>query len=264
MLRFPLFCTFIASTFLAGCQNESNSSSENGTGNESSDFASVICPTGETFEIEGIELMTALYDIDNNGCLSGFEYRVATRVANERIALEERTFVVDGINSVSNISRIYSMEVIGSSEISDNKIQLHTNIDSGDFQISFKTYSTASSNESLRLYFDNESAENKQGTKPLFAMSFPLPPMVGDLNYNLGCRYLPNMSVNCTRLMVALTDNVEAGYSTLDIDVTFPLQLTFSEQTLPQAGYIIGTFCDESGDNTSCLDNYAEIQASFN
>lgn len=264
MSRASLSCTLITSIFLAACQGASNSSSENETVNENSDFAAVICPTGETFEIEGVELITALYDRDNNGCLSGFEYRVATRAANESIALEERTFVIDGINSASSLSKIHSMKVIGSSEVSDNKVQLHTSIDLGDFHISFETYSTASSNESLKLYFDDETAENKNGTKPLFAMTFPLPPMVGNLSYILGCRYLSNMTVSCSTLLVARTDNFEAGYSTLDIDVLYPLQLTFTEQTLPQSGYIIGTFCDESGDNISCLDNYAEIPASFN
>lgn len=266
MSRTSLYFTLFASIFLVACQGASNSSSdsENTNTNADSDFASVICPSGETFEIDGIELMTELYDRDNNGCLSGFEYRVATRVAQQMLALEEKEIVVDGINSALGISKIHSMKVIGSSEVSDSKIQLHTNIDSGEFHISFETYSTGSSNESLKLYFDDESAVSKSGTKPLFAMTFPLPPMVGNISYVFGCRYLTSMSVNCNTLLVVESGNIEAGYRTLDIDTTFPLELTFSEQSLPQSGYIISTFCDETGDNTICLNNYAEIQVSFN
>ena len=266
MLKVPLYFTLSVSIFLAACQGGSKSSSDSGEVNEDVDdeLVLVICPSGETFEIGGIELLTEIYDLDNDGCLSDFEHQVATRAVNQILEQEEKGLVVDGVNSASDISEVHSMKVIGSSEVSDDKIQLHTNIDSGEFSISFETYSTSSSDESLRLYFDDESAVSKGGTIPLFSMTFPLPPLVGDLSYAFGCSYLSSMDVNCNTLVVTESDDIGSSLMTLDIDLTFSLQLTFSEQSLPQTGYIIGTFCDESGDNVTCLDNYAEIPVSFN
>ncbi len=262
MSKVLLSFTLATSVLLAACQGGSNSSSGNEVVNN--DFSSVICPSGEVFEIEGVELITELYDRDKDGCLSGFEYRVATRVAQQMLALEEKQLVVDGVTSSSSISKIYSMKVIGSSEVSDNKIQLHSNIDSGDFHISFKTYSTNSPDESLKLYFDDESAMFKSGTAPSYAITLPLPPIVGEVSYIFSCRYMSDMSVNCTSLLVARSDYSGGDYMTLDLDVSFPLRLTFAEESLPKAGYIIGTFCDESGDDANCLANYAQMPVSFN
>lgn len=261
MSKNQLFFMLLAGTLLSACGGSSSSSDNNDLNTESADL---LCPTGETFEIHGVELITELYDRDNSGCLSDFEYRVASRVANQILDQQEKGLVVDGVNTASSISKIHSMKVIGSSEVSDGKAQLHTGIDSGDFHLSLTTYSTGSSDESLKIYFDDESGVGKSGTKPFYAMTFPLPPSVGNISYVFGCHYLTDLSVNCNVLVVTETDNVGSNVMTLDIDVTFPLQLTFSEQTLPQAGYIIGTFCDESGDNAVCLDNYAEIPVSFN
>ena len=262
MSRVSLYFTFAASIFLVACQGGSKSSSD--VEEVTEEPVPVICPSGETFEIDGIELSTELYDGDSDGCLSDFEYQVATHVATQVLEQQQKGLVIDGVNSVSGISQIHSMKVIGSSEVSDGKVQLHTSIDFGEFHISFETYSTSSSNESLKLYFDDESAVGKSGTTPIYAMTFPLPPLVGDISYAFGCSYLSSMSVNCTTLVVTESDDVGSSLMTLDIDVTFSLQLTFLEQSLPQTGYIIGTFCDESGDNAICLDNYAEIPVSFN
>jgi hypothetical protein len=262
MSRTSLYFTLSASIFLASCGGSDSSSGNKKEVNE--EPVSVICPSGETFEIDGIELITERYDMDNDGCLSDLEFQVATSVANEVLEQQEIGIVIDGVNSASGMSQIHSMKVLGSSEVSDSKIQLHTNIDSGRFHISLETYSTSSSNESLKLYFDDESAVGQSGTTPIFAMTFPLPPMVGDISYVFSCRYLSTMSVNCTTLVVTETDNFGSNIMTLDIDVTLSLLLNFSEQSLPQTGYIIATFCDESGDNTICFDNYSEISVSFN
>jgi len=63
-----------ACVFLAACQGGSSSSPDGKNVNIDS---SVICPQGDTFEIEGVELKTDLYDRDNNGCLSELEYSAA-------------------------------------------------------------------------------------------------------------------------------------------------------------------------------------------
>lgn len=256
MSKVSQYLILSASIFLVACQGESSDNED-----VNNDPESVMCPSGETFDINGIELETDTYDIDNNGCLSDIEHQTAIRVAALILEQQENGLEVDGGNTASGISTVKTMKVIGSSEVSDGKIQLHTNIDSGKIHISFTTYTTGSDDERLKLYFDDESAVGKSGTTPPYAMTFPIPPLVGNISYAFGCRYLSSMSVNCTTLVVTETENIGSSVMTLDIDVTFPLQLTFSGQSLPQTGYIIGTFCDESA---ICLDNYAEVPVSFN
>jgi hypothetical protein len=260
MTKLPLYLTLTASIFLVACGGESDSS-ELAT-NE--DTSARICPTGATFEINGVELDTEIYDRDGSGCLSDVEETVATTVANTLLEQQQNGIVVDGVKSVSGISEVYSLKIIGSSEVSDGNIQLHSNIDSGDFHISLETYSTSSSDENLTLYFDDESVVDKAGEQPLFALSFPLPPLIGDISYVFACNYTSSMSINCTTLAVTETDNIGSSIMTLDIDVTIPLSLTFSEQSLPKAGYIIASFCDERSETVSCFKNYAEIPVSFN
>lgn len=261
MLKLLAYFILSTSLLLAACGGSSSSSNSNEQNTENDDQ---ICPTGDTFEIDGIELTTALYDRDNSGCLSDFEYRVATRSADQIRSQQESGMTVDGKNTDSSISQIYTMKAIGSSEISDGNIQLHTNIDSGDFHLSLTTYSSGSSNERLKIYFDDESSAGKGGTEPLHAMSFPLPENAGNLSYVFSCHYLIDLSVNCDALVVTGTANIGESVQTLKIDVTFPLRLTFSGQALPQTGYIIATFCDESAEDAVCLNNVAEIPVSFN
>jgi len=156
------------------------------------------------------------------------------------------------------------MKVIGSSELSNDQIQLHSNIDSGKFYIALETYTTSSDNERLKVYFDDESGSGQADTAPKFAMTFPLPPTSGSVSYMLGCNYLSSMAVNCSTLVVTDTNNIGSNVMTLNIDITFPLMLTFAEQSLPKAGFIIATFCDIAGDKAACLSNYAQVEASFN
>lgn len=265
MFKTRLYFTLSIFIFLTACGGNSSSSASDdnsldlGSGNDT-----VICPSGSTFEVEGVELTTQVYDTNQDGCLSGFEYSSAVLTAQRIIEQREKELEFNGVNAGSSISRIHNIKVIGSSEVSDRKIQLHTNIDNGNFHISFETYSTSSSDESLKLYFDDESAEGKSGSKPPLAMTFPLPPLIGDISYAFGCKYLVELSVKCDTLVVTDTDNIGQNVMTLDINLTFPLGLTFSEQALPQDGYIIATFCDESGEEAVCLNNYAQVPVSFN
>lgn len=250
-----------ACVFLAACQGGSSSSPDGKNVNIDS---SVICAQGDTFEIEGVELKTDLYDRDNNGCLSELEYSAAFIAANNILDQQAKELVVTGVNSKSGISKIHSMKVIGSSELSNDQIQLHSNIDSGKFYIALETYTTSSDNERLKVYFDDESGSGQADTAPKFAMTFPLPPTSGSVSYMLGCNYLSSMAVNCSTLVVTDTNNIGSNVMTLNIDITFPLMLTFAEQSLPKAGFIIATFCDIAGDKAACLSNYAQVEASFN
>lgn len=274
MLRFQSLVTLVTCLFIASCGGGSGSSSSpSDKSNQSQASDSKLCPTGDTFEINGIELTLAVFDRNKDGCLSDFEYRVATRAA-EQIAKNNATRIeVTGTNGNNSLSKINSMRVTGNAEVSDGKAQLHTNMEQGNFNISLKVDSNSrslegrSSDERLKLYFDDEPIKREVLKDPLFALtkfSFPLPPMRGDISYVFGCKYLTSLAVKCDTLAVTETNNVGARIMTLKINVTFPLALTFDTQSLPQSGFIMATFCSDKDDIQTCLDNYAEVPVSFN
>jgi hypothetical protein len=228
----------------------------------------VVCTDSETIEISGIEQKMSLLDRNNDGCLSDLEYSVGERVADNILETFSKQLELEGINTSSSTSTIQSIKITGSSEVSDDKAQLHSNLESGKFYIHIDTYSNASSSESLRIYFDDESASGKSGEEPPFSISLPLLDTSGNLTYGITCSYSSGFSVTCSSMIVTNTGEISDGdvYYTLEFFANFPLSLTFSEESLPQGGYIIGTFCEDGDEETeaTCLQNYAEAPVSFN
>lgn len=230
--------------------------------------SNVICVDSETIDINGIEQEMSLLDRNNDGCLSDYEYSVGERVADNILETLARQLTVEGSNTSSSTSTIKSIKITGSSEISDDKAQLHSNLESGKFHIHIDTYSNASSSESLRIYFDDESASGKAGEEPPFFIDFPLLETSGNLTYSVTCSYSSGFSITCSSMLVTNTGEISEGdvYYTLEFFSYFPLSLTFSEESLPQGGYIIATFCEDGDEETAatCLENYAEAPVSFN
>jgi hypothetical protein len=234
--------------------------------------SNVICVDSETIEINGIEQQMNLLDRNNDGCLSDYEYSVGERVANSILEITSKQLTVEGSNTSSSTSTIKSIKITGSSEISDDKAQLHSNLESGKFHIHIDTYSNASSSESLRIYFDDESASGKAGEEPPSSINLQL---INDpvnltygVTYSVTCSYSSDFAVTCSSMIVTKTGEISGGdvYYNVEFISYFPLSLTFSEESLPQGGYIIATFCEEGDEETetTCLENYAEAPVSFN
>jgi len=225
---------------------------------------SVLCTDSETVDVDGIELQMDNIDSNDDGCLSDFEYRVAERMAAS-IAPQLES---DGINNSSSTSTVKSLMIDGNAEVSDGKAQLHTNLESGEFGIYVRSYSNNSSTETLRVYFDDESAAGKSGEEPPYAMTFSLVPESGNFSYGITCRYSSGFSITCTNVLMVEEGQTgeEIYYYTQDVVKYFPLSLTFAEESLPQGGYIIATFCEDGDEETpaTCLENYAEVPVSFN
>ena len=225
---------------------------------------SVVCTDADTVDVDGIEVQMNTVDSNEDGCLSDFEYRVAERIAAS-IAVQ---LEVDGTNNSSSTSTVKSLMIDGNSEVSDGKAQLHTNLESGEFGIYVRSYSNNSSTETLRVYFDDESAAGKSGEEPPYAMTFSLVPESGNFSYGITCRYSSSFSITCTNVLMVEEGQTreEIYYYTQEVVRIFPLSLTFSEESLPQGGYIIATFCEDGDEETpaTCLENYAEVPVSFN
>jgi hypothetical protein len=225
---------------------------------------SVVCTDSDTVDVDGIELQMENIDSNDDGCLSDFEYRVAERMAAS-IAVQ---LEIDGTNTSSSTSTVKSLMINGNSEVSDGKAQLHTNLESGEFSIHVRSYSNNSSTETLRVYFDDESAADKSGEEPPYTMDFSLAPVSGNLSYSITCRYSSGFSVTCTSVLILPEGEIVEGttYYTQDVIRYFPLSLTFAEESLPQGGYIIATFCEDGDEETpaTCMENYAEVPVSFN
>lgn len=225
---------------------------------------SVLCTDADTVDVDGIEVQMDTVDSNEDGCLSDFEYRVAERIAASLAVQLE----VEGTNNSSSTSTVKSLMIDGNSEVSDGKAQLHTNLDFGEFNIYVKSYSNNSATETLRIYFDDESAAGKSGEEPPYSFTFPLVPVRGNFSYGITCRYSSSFAVSCSKILTLpfgeITDEIE--YYEADLIMNFPLSLTFSEKSLPQGGYIIATFCEEGDEETetTCLENYAEVPVSFN
>lgn len=225
---------------------------------------SVVCTDANTVDVDGIELQMDVVDSNDDGCLSDFEYRVAERIA-ESMASQLK---VEGTNSSSSTSTVKSLMIDGNSEVSDGKAQLHTNLESGEFKIYVNSYSNNSSSETLRIYFDDESAAGKTGEEPPYTLTFPLVPVSGNFSYGITCDYSSSFAVTCS-YVIAIPDSDLSGeitYYEQYLINNFPLSLTFSEESLPQVGYIIATFCEDGDEETeaTCLENYAEVPVSFN
>lgn len=257
-----IFLAIVAIFSLVACGGGSTSQEE-----DNPDDLNVLCTNNTTVEVNGIEQQMSVLDRNGDGCLSEDEYSVAEQVAESLYETQAKQLTVDGSNSSDTTSTIKSMKVSGNSEVSDGKAQLHPNLESGTFYIFLETYSNASPSESLRIYFDDESASGKNGEEPPFSMSFPLLDTSGNLTYGVTCKYSTSFSITCSNILVTSGEIVGGSvYYTLDVFTSLPLSLTFSEESLPQGGYIIGTFC-EDGDNetdATCLENYAEVPVSFN
>ncbi|WP_301179648.1 hypothetical protein [Thalassolituus sp. UBA3500] len=225
---------------------------------------SVVCTDADTVDVDGIELQMDVVDSNHDGCLSDFEYRVAERMA-AAIAVQ---LEIDGTNNSSDTSTVKSLMINGNSEVSDGKAQLHTNLESGEFSIHIKSYSNNSSTETLRVYFDDESAAGKSGEEPPYTMDFSLVPVNGNFSYGITCRYSSGFSITCTNVIILPEGDIVEGttYYTQEVVRYFPLSLTFAEESLPQGGYIIATFCEDGDEETeaTCLENYAEVPVSFN
>lgn len=259
-------CLIVSSIFtLAACGGGESSSSEE---TPSLEDLNAVCVDSETIDINGIEQEMSLLDRNNDGCLSDYEYSVGERVADNILETLARQLTLEGSNISSSTSTIKSIKITGSSEVSDDKAQLHSNLESGVFYIHIDTYSNASSSESLRIYFDDESASGKSGEEPPFSINLPLLDTPGNLTYGLTCSYSSGFAVTCSSMIVTNTGEISSGdvYYTLEFVSYFPLSLTFSEESLPQGGYIIATFCEDGDEETdaTCLENYAEVPVSFN
>jgi hypothetical protein len=225
---------------------------------------SVLCTEADTVDVDGIELQMDTVDKNEDGCLSYFEYRVAETIA----AIVAVQLEVDGTNNAPSTSTVKSLMINGNSEVSDGKAQLHTNLKSGEFSIHVRSYSNNSSTETLRVYFDDEPAAGKSGEEPPYAMEFSLVPKRGNFSYGITCRYSSSFSITCTNVIMIPEGEItnETTVYTQEVVRYFPLLLTFSEESLPQGGYIIATFCEEGDEETetTCLENYAEVPVSFN
>lgn len=262
----PIFKYLIAVTIisLTACGGGAGGDSKSEDEEQTLEELSVLCTDSDTVDVDGVELRMDVVDNNDDGCLSDFEYRVAERMAAS-IAVQ---LEVDGTNNSSDTSTIKSLMINGNSEVSDGKAQLHTNLESGEFSIHVKSYSNNSSTESLRVYFDDESAAGKSGEEPPHTMNFALVPVNGNFNYGITCNYSSSFAVTCS-YVIAIPDSDLEGeitYYEQYLVAYFPLSLTFSEESLPQGGYIIATFCEDGDEETpaTCLENYAEVPVSFN
>ncbi|TNC88382.1 MAG: hypothetical protein CSH36_13490 [Thalassolituus sp.] len=262
----PTFKYLITVTIisLTACGGGAGGDSKSEDEEQTLEELSVLCTDSDTVDVDGIELQMDVVDSDDDGCLSDFEYRVAEHMA-AGIAVQ---LEIDGINSSSSTSTVKSLMINGNSEVSDGKAQLHTNLESGEFSIHVRSYSNNSSTETLRVYFDDESAAGKSGEEPPYTMDFSLAPVSGNLNYGITCRYSSEFSITCTSVIILPEGEIVEGttYYTQDVIRYFPLSLTFAEESLPQGGYIIATFCEDGDEETpaTCLENYAEVPVSFN
>jgi hypothetical protein len=262
-LRFFTFLLVI--TTLSACKG--NSSSDPGLStNSSSPSAGSICTNKEILVISGIEVRLADFDTDNNGCLSTEEYSYAFQFAAEQATqqLEDKSIHVTGTNLSTSTSKIIKARVAGSSETSNQLVQLHSNMSSGNFFIEVEIDNKLLQEESLRVFFDDESykAEQNATAPPSFNVN---PPLQGLATVVVSCSYQNDFTIDCDSAAVYPTENLSTdNVRTAPLDLTFNLDWTFSSRSLPQAGNIIISYCTGIAAESKCFNNFVEIGTSFN
>jgi hypothetical protein len=253
-------------SLLSACNGNSSSESSQLDVDSSPLPAGTLCTSKETLTIKGIDVQVSDFDIDNNGCLYPEELSKAYQFADEQAALqlESYSLYVDGTNLATSTSKIIKARVIGSSEVSNQLIQLHSGINDGRFLISVEINALFNEEESLRIFFDDSSYQTAANTSA--PNSFDVkPPMEGLITVVVNCEYQNDFKVYCYGAAAYPTGDLsnDTIQSAL-MDTTYNLDWTFSEMFLPQAGNIIITYCSGTTPEAKCFNNFVEIGTAFN
>ncbi len=268
MRTFQLFTYLFIITTLSACKGNSTSDPGLSTDRSSQSIPPVgtLCVSTDTIVLSGIEIQVADFDTDNNGCLYPDEFNNASKFAAEQAKqqLEARSLHVDGIILSPSTSKIIKARVAGSSEISNQLVQLHSNMNRGDLFIEVEIDNKILPEETLRVFFDDESYKTKQDATapPSFNIN---PPLKGLNTVLISCSYQNDFSIGCDTASVFPTGNLKnENIQTAPLGITFYLDWTFSDKFLPQAGNIIISYCSGIAAESKCFNNFVEIGTSYN
>lgn len=256
-----------ALALLAGCQGNSDSSTQIVTTEVDSIPAGSLCTSRSTIDLYGVQVKVADFDTDHNGCLYPDELKNATDYARQQAdqQLQNKSIEVTGAYLDSGRSYIKKMIVIGNSEVSAGQVQLHSNLDGGQFVVKADLYNNGYSGEKLYVFFDDTSYAGKPGTAVPVGYEVK-PPQLGNVSVLLTCQYNSTFSVTCQQAAAYYTDNLDAGIMTRTLGQEFDLSWTFSSIQVPQNGKVIASYCLTAAtpEEYQCFRNFAEVPASFN
>lgn len=251
---------------VSACNGNSNSDPSPYNSTTPSSQAATPCTGEKTIILRGIEVRVADFDTDRNGCLYLDELFNASKFAAEQSIqqLEAKSRLVTGTNHSLSTSKIIQARIIGSSDISNQLIQLHSNINSGHFFIELEINNLSMQEETLRVFFDDDSYEmEKNATAP---PSFDVnPPLQGLSTVVISCFYMNDFTIDCDTADVFPTGNINnSNILSAPLDLTFDLNWTFSSRFLPQTGNIIISYCSGIAAESKCFNNFVEIGTLFN
>lgn len=260
LIFLPLF------SILSACNGNSSTDNNSINSNPSTIPVGTLCTSKESIILSGIEINVAGFDTDNNGCLYPDELSNAYRYADKKAAekLELKSLHIEGTNHSDSVSSIIKATGVGSSELSNELLQLHPNIDDGRFYIKLELNNRDFEGETLRVFFDDESYTDKQNTPAPISFDTK-PPLTGLTTLIVACSYLSDFSIHCEALLTYPTGTTpQNSVLSKTIDISYNLNNTFSEVYLPQAGNIIISYCTGIEDESKCFNNFVEIGTSFN
>lgn len=270
---FPSFIT-AASLLLIACSGNSSSSSQKealSAPPQESYISGAICPNEKVITRKNVDLLgdvnivVSQFDTNNSGCLTPDENKkIDEHIAQlKKEKIQAMTLTVTREAGKHNVG-FTSASIKGNSEVSDNRVQLHTNMDEGRLEITVEASIGDPEGQRIHFYFAGTSI--KDGYKPADISAAPNKTpengyyfhnlAVGKSVYKFSCQYQNPLTINCGEGTVLYGDNKE--FQTKD-HITLSSVFRFNSSA-PQKGFFVATSCKAQ----TCFENYIEIPVSFN
>lgn len=226
------------------------------TGNSSSNRSTLpegsIAIKKSITTIDDVIVNQRTYDRDLDDYLTPTEQQ-EMKAAIARAKLKQVTASAITTNMADPI--ITRLSVTGNAEINDGMAQIHPSQSLGNFGITLAANVTTNQTTDIRIELGNKPANERSGNASTSLRLTDLPE--GNNIIALLCEYHNNLTFNCVNAFYFVDDNAP---TILSPSLNSTNGENFETNSLPQAGYVIATTCQ----NNICFNNTAQVPVSFN